>query len=124
MDIFNNEKKTRCLCWRGDCMTVVNITQSITNEIVKKVDQLFFDTAMLYGYSRQWLLDPLNSHRIHIYELRYPGHHCYRKLVCVDGEELFEIYSYADLNLVNGNYKIHTGYKLIKEVINENNIRF
>jgi hypothetical protein len=103
-------------------MTVTDIAKNVTDEIVKRVDQLFFDTAQLYGYSKQWLLDPLNSHRIQIYELRCPGHNSYRKLVCIDNEELFEIYSYADLDLGNNNYKIHTGYKLIKEVFSEDNI--
>ena len=103
-------------------MTVTDITKNVTDEIVKRVDQLFFDTAQLYGYSKQWLLDPLNSHRIQIYELRCPGYHSFRKMVCIDGEDLFEVFSYADLDLDNNNYKIHTGYKLIKEVFSENNI--
>lgn len=97
-------------------MTVTDIAKNVTDEIVKRVDQLFFDTAQLYGYSRQWLLDPLNSHRIQIYELRCYSPHSCRKLVCIDDEELFEIFSYADLAV--SKFKIHTDYKLIKEIIN------
>ena len=94
-----------------DVTIVDDIVRRMGVEIAKRVDKAFFDTAKLYGYSKKWLLDPANSNRIIVREVAVPG--ASKRVIYIDDEALFEVFNYMDFK----NLKIEVGYKLLKEVI-------
>lgn len=94
-----------------DVTIIYDIVRRMSVEIAKRVDQTFFDIAKLYGYSKEWLLDPANSNRIRVYEeVNVPGGS--KRVIYIDDGALFEVFNYMDFE----SSKIEVGYKLLKEV--------